>query len=241
MTGANATKGEIVFHYTFSLEEGKEKQFDIVLDPSTLEFIPQKEHQPPEWTVLDYFPCENCPLEGKVSHCPVAVNLSTIVSEFGDTISHSSAHVTVQTPQRTYSHDTTVQKGLSSIIGICMVTSNCPVMDELRPMTKFHLPFASTEETLFRAVSYYLLRQYFVMKEGGDPDWSLEGLIEIYNKVSNVNIGISRRISNASKKDANINAIIILHTYGESIPFFIENNLSEIRYLFEKFMQSGTP
>lgn len=110
-------------------------------------------------------------------------------------------------------------------------------MDELRPLTRYHLPFASTEETLFRAVSYYLTRQYFVAQDGGSPDWNLSGLIEIYKKVSVVNMGISRRVSQASKKDANVNAIIILHSYGDSIPFFVENGLDEIRYLFKKFIE----
>jgi hypothetical protein len=231
----NKQKTETVyFRYSFKFNGGSEKKFEINLDPTTLEFVPNRTEPLPEWTKLDYFPCDNCPLIGTVSHCPVSANLATIVSEFHDVISHESATVVVETAERTYSHVTTVQKGLSSIIGICMVTSTCPVMDPLRPMTRYHLPFASTQETLFRSVSYYLLRQYFEMKEGKSPDWTLDGLIDIYSKVSVVNKGISRRVSNASKRDANINAIIILHSYGESIPFFIENNLSEIRYLFKK-------
>ncbi|MHB1049928.1 MAG: DUF6901 family protein [Bacteroidota bacterium] len=232
MTAANPHP-DVYFRYTFLLENGKEKKFSIVLDPDTLALKAERSEPPPEWTEIGFFPCDDCPLIGSVTHCPVAVNLASIVSEFRDTVSHAPAMVTVETADRTYSNSTTVQKGLSSIIGICMVTSNCPIMDELRPLTRFHLPFATTQETLVRSVSSYLLRQYFVQKEGGTPDWSLDGLIEIYSKISAVNRGISRRISNASKKDANINAIIILHSYGESVPFFIENNLSEIRYLYK--------
>ncbi len=229
----NNIRPEVYFRYTFLLGDGRQKKFDLMLDPDTLALTGKGSDPPPEWTEIGYFPCDDCPLVGSVTHCPVAVNLATIVSEFRDTVSHEPATVTVETLERTYSHATTVQKGLSSIIGICMVTSNCPIMDELRPLTRFHLPFATTQETLVRSVSSYLLRQYFVQKEGGAPDWSLDGLIEIYSKISVVNRGISRRISNASKKDANINAIIILHSYGESVPFFIENNLSEIRYLYK--------
>jgi hypothetical protein len=235
MTNSDRRKG-LYFRYSFLLENGREKKFDIVLDPDSLELTSTGTNANPEWTELGFFPCDDCPLIGTATHCPVAVNLAAIVSEFRDTVSHEPATVTVETADRTYFHKTTVQKGLSSIIGICMVTSNCPVMDELRPMTRFHLPFATTQETLFRSVSYYLMRQYFIQKESGTPDWSLNGLIDIYTKVSVVNRGISRRIANASKKDANINAIIILHSYGESIPFFIENNLSEIRYLFRNLI-----
>lgn len=227
---------DIFFRYTFQLGDGRQKKFELNLDPETLELVAKPSGEPPEWTEIGYFPCDDCPLIGTVSHCPVAVNLASIVSEFRDTVSHEPATVIVETAERTYSNSTTVQKGLSSIIGICMVTSNCPIMDELRPLTRFHLPFATTQETLVRSVSSYLLRQYFVQKEGGTPDWSLDGLIEIYSKISVVNRGISRRISNASKKDANINAIIILHSYGESVPFFIENNLADIRYLYKDLL-----
>lgn len=226
----------LFFNYTFHLKSGKKIYFEINLDPVTLEFIPGKSDSIPEWTAINYFPCDDCPLLHTVTHCPVAINLSSIVEPFNDTISYEAATVEVETADRKYSKETSVQTGLSSIIGISMATSNCPVMDELRPMTRFHLPFASTEETLYRAVSYYLTRQYFVAENGGAPDWNLSGLMRIYNKVSTVNLGISKRISQASKKDANINALIILHSYGDSIPFFVENGLDELRYLFKKFI-----
>lgn len=222
--------------YTFSFQNGQAKEFVLELNDKTLELITKGNTPPPEWTNLDFFPCENCPLIGKVTHCPVAVNLSTIVESFQDIVSYETASITVETFDRQFIKDTTVQKGLSSIIGIVMVTSNCPIMDELRPMTRFHLPFATTEETLFRAVSYYLTRQYFVLQEGKEPDWELKNLLEIYKNVTQVNIGISKRISHASEKDANVNAIVILHSFGDSMPFFIEGGLNEIKYLFEKFI-----
>ena len=227
---------KVFFHYTFSIKRKKTKKFKIELDPVTLECISKPQDSPPEWTKLEFFPCENCPLIGKVSYCPVAVNFATLVQAFHDTVSYRPAYVTVETADRIYSKQTSVQRGLSSIIGICMVTSNCPILDELRPMTRYHLPFATTEETLFRAVSYYLTRQYFVMKSGEKPDWELEGLTDIYNKVTIVNKGLAQRVQQASKKDANVNAIIILHSFGDSIPFFIEEGLEDVRYLFEKFL-----
>jgi hypothetical protein len=147
--------------------------------------------------------------------------------------------VTVETPERTYFKETTLQKGLSSIIGIYMVTSNCPVMDKLRPMVRFHLPFATPTETLFRTVSTYLTGQFLVMRDGKIPDWDLRKLIEIYKSVSLVNRGVSRRISKASDKDANVNAVIILHAFGDAVPYFIENGLEEIRHFFDVYSKGS--
>ncbi|MCX6138659.1 MAG: hypothetical protein NTV54_14330 [Ignavibacteriales bacterium] len=225
------------YRYVFAFEDGTEKVFDLHLHPDTLELLRENHAAPPEWTRLDYYPCENCPLIGHVEYCPIAVNFATLVAEFHQTVSYEKTTVTVTAPERTYRKETTVQKGLSSILGIYMTTSNCPIMDDLRPMARFHLPFATPTETLYRAVSAYLTAQFFVMREGKEPDWALTSLVDIYKKVSKVNEGFSKRISHASKKDANVNAVIILHSFGESIPFYIEHGLSEIGFLFSKSMR----
>jgi hypothetical protein len=225
------------YRYVFAFEDGTEKSFDVLLHATTLELLRDDQTTPPDWTKLDFYPCANCPLVGKSAYCPIAVNFAHLVNEFHLTVSYEKTTVTVTAPERTYLKATTVQKGLSSILGIYMATSNCPILDELRPMVRFHLPFATPMETLYRAVSAYLTAQFFVMREGKEPDWNLSSLIEIYKKVSTVNEGISKRIAHASQKDANVNAVIILHSFGESIPFFIERGLSDLEYLFSKSMR----
>ncbi|MBI2619716.1 MAG: hypothetical protein HYW57_06510 [Ignavibacteriales bacterium] len=223
--------------YRFKFENGPEKDFVVQLDSDSYELI-LSEHRPrPEWTKLKYHQCENCPLDDSVEYCPVAVNLASLVESFQDSISFEKTKVTVDTQERTFVKETTLQKGLSALIGIYMVTSNCPVMDKLRPMVQFHLPFATSRETVYRAVTMYLTAQFFIMRRGGKPDWELKGLSEIYKAISAVNRGISGRISNASTKDANVNAVVILHSVGESLPYVIENGLNEIEALFTHYLK----
>jgi len=231
--GHTAMPETVQFKYTFEFENGEAKVFEISLNATTLELIQEKDIPKPEWAKLSFYPCEHCPLALDSEYCPVAVNLSQIVTEFKDSVSHERTHVIVETPERTYVKDTTLQKGLSSIIGIYMVTSNCPVMDKLRPMVRFHLPFATPTETLFRTVSTYLTGQFLLMRDGKKPDWDLQKLIELYKSISAVNKGMSHRLSNASIKDANVNAVIILHSFGDAVPYFIENGLDEIRHFFD--------
>jgi hypothetical protein len=228
---------KILYRYKFSFEDGSEKLFDVSLNASTLELLHDKNTECPEWTKLQFHPCVNCPLLDSAEYCPIAVNFSHLVDEFHHMVSYEMTTVTVTAAERTYVSKTSLQKGLSSILGIYMSTSNCPVMDQLRPMVRFHLPFATPTETLFRAVSSYLTGQFFIMREGKTPDWNLTSLVEIYKRVSQVNEGISRRVSQASKKDANVNAVIILHSFGEAIPYFIEHGLDEIQYLFSNSMR----
>lgn len=229
------TSATIDFLYTFQFPDGTVKEFEVHLNPQTLELVTKQDLPKPAWTKLKYQQCEHCPLGDEVEYCPVAVNLSSLVETFKDSISYEHTTVQVLTPERTYEKQTTLQKGLSSIIGIYMVTSNCPVMDKLRPMVKFHLPFGTMEETVYRAVSMYLTAQYLLMRKGKTPDWDLKKLVEIYRAVGHVNRGISLRLSSASEEDANMNAVVILAAYAEMIPFSIENKLAEMEYIFSEY------
>lgn len=227
----------IRFSYTFRLPDGTEKGFDVRLDADTLALVPAKGVSKPAWTKLKYFQCANCPLGDDVEDCPVAVSLSALVETFKDAISFEHTTVRVETEERAYEKDTTLQKGLSSIIGIYMVTSNCPVMDQLRPMVRFHLPFASLDETIYRAVAMYLVGQYFRMRKGRTPDWDLKHLSEIYAEVAKVNTGMLERLRHASTEDASVNAIAILSTQGGMVPMYVEDSLGELEHLFQGFIE----
>lgn len=224
--------------YKFQFENGTKKEFEILLDAQSLELIQDKEQSKPEWTKLKYSQCENCPLSDDVEYCPVAVNLSKLVETFHNEVSFESTIVTVETAQRTYEKKTTLQKGLSSIIGVYMVTSNCPIMDKLRPMSRFHLPFATSIETFFRSISAYLIAQFLLLRKGKEPDWALKNLQEIYKSVNFVNKGMSQRLVNASKKDANANAVVILHSFGDGISYFIDSGLDEIEPMFSALLDA---
>jgi hypothetical protein len=120
-----------------------------------------------------------------------------------------------------------------------MVTSNCPVMDRLRPNVRFHLPFASEEETIYRAISMYLTAQYFRMRNGEAPDWELKKLADVYRGVSGVNRGMTERLAAASTKDANVNAVIHLSTSSQTLDNFLEYCVKEIEYLFPPSQKTG--
>jgi hypothetical protein len=110
-------------------------------------------------------------------------------------------------------------------------------MDQLRPMVRFHLPFASMDETIYRAVAMYLVGQYFRMRKGKKPDWELEHLSETYQGVAQVNKGMSERLRHASTDDANVNAIAILSTQGGMVPMFMEHSLRDMEHLFRGFIE----
>ena len=106
-------------------------------------------------------------------------------------------------------------------------------MSKLKPMVRFHLPFASVQETINRSVSSYLLGQYFNYKEGKEADWDLAGLKQSYKEIQTVNYGMAGRLRSISAKDANVNALIILDIFAKEMPETIDGSLNLLRYLYE--------
>lgn len=207
-------------------------RFRVALDPKTLLNAAEAPASPPDWARLDFERCPDCPLAG-TSTCPVAARLAEVVSRFADVSSHARVSVEVRVPERTYlQRDVPVQGPLSSLLGVYMSTSGCPVLGSLRPMVRFHLPFASELETVTRATSMYLLGQYLEAQGGAAPDWTLGGLAERYRAALAVNRAFARRLRAAAPRDANINALVRLDSLARSLPELVADRLGELRFLF---------
>ena len=233
----------LFFQYKFILKDKPEINFQLRLDPVTLEYLPPEPHNPDEeWTTLQFNKCEGCTLPDTEKYCPIARNLAPIITTFQDFESYIQVDVQVTTNQRSYlKKDIALQEGLSSMLGIVMVTSGCPVLDWLRPMVRYHLPFASIEETLYRATSMYMLAQYFRKQAGLEPDMEMVGLIRIYRAVYQVNVGICHRLRAAARRDAGLNAVVILDAFAQMLPMSIEEALEELKPYFQRFLDHEAP
>jgi hypothetical protein len=227
------TPETIRFEYVFVFKDDRRIQFEINLDYKTLHLIRKDEPKTSAWAQLDNKKCANCPLRSESTlYCPIAQNLLDILPHFINTFSYEPVHVIVKDNERTYTANVSAQRGLSSLLGIIMVTSGCPVMAKLKPMVRFHLPFASVDETVFRSASTYLLGQYYRHKEGQQGDWNLEGLVKIYEEIQEVNMGMADRLRTLSAKDANINALIVLDIFAKELPQTIEESLHSLEHIF---------
>jgi hypothetical protein len=227
----------ITIEYAYKFKKGLVTKFQINLDRDTLELIVDRKPDPPLWALLNHKKCENCPLDVK-SHiyCPVALNFVDIAEQFKDMVSHEDVVVTVTTEERTFAKETTIQQGLSPLIGIIMTTSGCPVMEHLKPMVRFHLPFASLDETVFRMVSMHLLVQYYRNQDGKKVDLRLDGLTKVYAQVGIVNRDFANRLRDAAKKDANINALVNLDCFASMVPLVAEDTLKAIKPYFSAYL-----
>src|SRR5574341_861883 len=114
---------------------------------------------------------------------------------------------------------------------------HCPVMGQLRPMVRFHLPFASLTETIFRMASMYLMAQFLRSREGKSAEWSLDGLTRVYVEVGKVNRDFAQRLRVAAKKDANVNALVNLDCFATLVPLAADDMLREIRPYFAAYLE----
>ncbi|MBI5464217.1 MAG: hypothetical protein HY966_04610 [Ignavibacteriales bacterium] len=226
----------IRFRYKFQFDDGTERQFDVLLDSHTLKALTSHDPHRPEWTKLKFHQCENCPLDDSVEYCPIAVNVAHLIDQFKSSTSYDRTWVVVEASERTYAQETSVQNGLASIMGIYMVTSDCPILDMLRPMVRFHLPFATAVESVYRSIGMYLIAQHFRMKNNLDADWKLDRLSELYKEIAKVNKGFWNRLSNASNYDANVNALIVLSTFGDAVRFSLKKDLDDIAPMFQNYL-----
>tara|TARA_B100000700_G_C14524229_1_gene614495 strand:- start:271 stop:585 length:315 start_codon:yes stop_codon:yes gene_type:complete len=99
--------------------------------------------------------------EETTPHCPLSTSISSAVRRFEDILSYEEIEVEVVTERRAIRKSLTAQQGLSALLGLIMATSGFPHTAYFKPMARFHLPFATEDETVDRAASLYLLSQYF--------------------------------------------------------------------------------
>jgi hypothetical protein len=224
--------------YDFKFNTGTEKKFDLLFEKESLTLVAQKATDRPEWSLLEFHQCSNCPLTRTlVPYCPVAVNLSGIAQEFRTVTANDKVAVTVTVKERGYFKITSIQEGLSPLLGIIMATSGCPIMEPLKPMVRYHLPFASLDETAFRMISMFLVAQYIRGQSGKKPEWQLDGLTRIYAEVKKLNKDFAQRMIAAAKNDANVHALVNLNVFAVMVPMVAENMLKEITPYFSSYLK----
>lgn len=228
----------IDIHYIFTFKDKKKNHVHLYLNPETLDLIADIPEKLPSWTNLDFHQCPNCLLKIPSSpKCPVAVHLVKLLEIFEHLQSHDIILVEIITPERIIFRETSSQKGLSSLVGLIMAACGCPHTVFLRPMARFHLPFANALETVYRATSMYLLAQYFLRIHGQKADLELDGLKKIYSNIQIINKAMIDRLRAITDRDVALNALVILDTFAQTVPLIIDESLDEISHLFIPYLR----
>lgn len=223
----------IPIEYCFKMNGGHQEIFRLELAPDTLTPIGNVPANIPRWARLGTHQCPNCTLtETDSKYCPAASHLVGLVQRFDQVLSHEEVEVSVVTQERQINQRMSAQRGIGSLMGLIMAASGCPKMEFFKPMARFHVPWASEQETMYRAASTYLLTKYMIMGSESQATLELDGLVRVYKDVHEVNKAFIERLHAGSNLDSIVNALVILDTYTLTLPFAIRNSLEELRHLF---------
>ena len=231
----------LTYQYQFTFDNGAEKTFTVHLNDATLDLIPEAPLHPPDWTALTHHQCPDCPLNpAQHPRCPIAVNLVEIVDFLQEFPSFEQVNVKIISDARIYAKQTSLQEGFSSLMGLYMATSGCPIMNKLKPMIRTHLPFATIPETFYRLLAAYVLAQYFLYRQGKEPDMDLSGLRALFKDIQQVNKAFWRRLASISISDTSLNALVRLDSSAQYTAFSVdEDSLQEIALLFDAYLEDS--
>lgn len=223
---------QINVSYTFELKNSRH------MFPVTTDLLDDKNtkysQSNPAWALLEHNQCPNCPLDAKTcKYCPAAESIVDIVDFFSSLKSFENTKCSVEHDGVTITSIKPIQDTLYSLMGLRFASSTCPFFKTMRPMARFHAPFADDLHTTYRAASMFLLRQFFKNSSGGTIEMSMELLKGFYKNINIVNLHLSKRLQSSEISDAAPNCLVVLDNFAYSISSLIDENLEQLKSLFD--------
>ena len=225
-----------IIHYRLELDGQEALELQVGLGEACA-----PEQNSPEWTRLAFQQCSHCPLKAEIQRdCPFALALQQLVRLLAGHASFEAVEVQVRHRSREVRQHTTLQRAAGSLLGLLGATSGCPHTRFLEPMAWFHLPFSSSDETLFRVLGTYLLGQRLKAQKGLFADWQLEGLRESYRNLRKVNQGIAKRLQVACNEDSSLNGLVLLDLLAADTLYSLEQSDGGLDGYFSWYFDAST-
>ncbi|SCA55705.1 conserved hypothetical protein [Candidatus Terasakiella magnetica] len=219
--------------YKFFAAKEEVVHIDLNFDDHTFQIQPDPAVEKPSWAKLEHQKCSNCPLGADVEWCPTAVSIAQFLPHFTEKFSYEKTVIEVETPLRSIITKSTFQTGIASLLGLVCATSGCPHTKFLRPLARFHLPFANEQETVFRALAANLLAQYVEnSNNGGQKALNFDELNKNYAQLSIVNGFLAERLRDGVERDAALNAVIILDGLALITPENTDGSFEDLEDVF---------
>ena len=181
------------------------------------------------WVRLGFNQCEHCRLSDQAC-CPIARAIEYYASALEDWVSYDDVVVRVTLNAGLVSEkQTSAQQVLSSILGIIIASeSECEHTRVLLPMVYFHRPFATQEESIYRALANMAL----ISRLRGSTEPFSDFVVRKYEAIHQLNVGIVRRIQAIHPEwEALINALINLDTFAKGILFHARHEFTSLENL----------
>lgn len=221
--------------YHFQFQDGTTWAYHIDVEGKDL--VPELPKTGPDWARLDFRRCSHCPLAGSgKTYCPYALALVEPARKTSRLASHEPVELTVVSRGRRTQAQTTLQRAMSSLLGLIGPFSGCPVTAILRPMARYHLPLSSADETLARVFGTFLVGQYLRGQHGKTPDWNMDGLQGIYRDLRILNRAMSQRLQAGQDEDAGVNSFVLLDVLASDVGAVLEQYEGDLDEAFQEFL-----
>lgn len=226
-----------VITYLYELEDQERRAFRLVFDAESFALRTPPPEPIPQWARLPFEQCPPCSLECRGNAlCPLAAHLAPLVTFAKNRTSFEKARVTVTTPDREYRIQTSLQRGISSLMGLLIPTSGCPHTEWLRPMARTHLPNANRDETMFRVVATYVVADRFLGSRSSPASLDFRELTTLYAQLHEINVSLTRRLRQACQKDCSLNALVILDAFTLFLPLEVRDSMRVVRSMVGEMM-----
>lgn len=227
-----ATADNMTIHYQLTFADGERMEHTVTVDGDAGS-VPGE-----AWTRLDYHQCAHCPLDAATTpYCPFAGALSGPARLLARRASYEPVMAVVFWRGREIHQETTLQRALGSLLGAICAASACPYTAPLKAMVRYHLPFSSSDETLYRVLGTYLLGQFLRAEHGLSADWQLDQLRETYRNLREVNAGMAKRLRTAAEEDSSINGLVLLDLLAADTLDILEHYEGQLDGDFQEYLQ----
>lgn len=89
---------------------------------------------------------------------------------------------------------------------------------------------------MYRAVSAFLLAQYFCHENGQEAKFDLQGLVDIYQNLETVNTTLAGRLKACGEAGVVAKCMMEWDVFSGMFPLRVEELLKELRPLFSSYL-----
>jgi len=217
-------------HYQIRLDDGRLIELQT---PGRLRAEAwEKEGGLPDWTLLGFHQCPNCPLnEKRIKRCPAASALSGLVQNFTAVVSFQKVELVIFRPNGQFSVRGSAQMIVFALLVEFVSRAKCPYLFDPSADKSFFFLCLDVDQLLFRFFSNFLIQHHLL--SSGEPDPNAVNWKRFQQYMGETRIaleGLLERIQASCEEDANINAL----TGVISISKLIEEHWDDSLRLFQE-------
>lgn len=185
----------------------------------------------PDWTLLNYHQCPNCPLDEKrILRCPAAAAVSQLVENFAEVVSFQKVDLVIIRSNGQYAVRGSAQMVVFALLVEFVSRAKCPYLFDPSADKGFFFLCLDVDQLLYRFFASFLIQHHLL--SSGEPDPNAVNWPRFQQFMGEMRIaleGLLERIQASCHEDANINAL----TGAISISKLLEEHWDDSLRLFK--------